>query len=185
MKCIPVALGDRSYDVLIASGLLTRAAEYLAPLARGRPLVVVSDENVRPHLATLTTALEAAGLTVRSVVLPPGESTKSWRALEQLTDALLGFGVERGDHVVALGGGVIGDLVGFACAILKRGCGFVQIRRRCWRRSTARSAARPASTPPPARTWSGHSTSPRSCSSTLMCSPPYLRANSAPAMPRW
>lgn len=127
MTRIDVALGDRSYPILIESGLLGRAAEHLLPLTRGRPLVIVTDENVRPHLATLTTALEGAGATVRSIVLPPGEATKSWRALERLTDALLGFGVERGDYVVALGGGVIGDLVGFACAILKRGCGFVQI----------------------------------------------------------
>lgn len=127
MTSIPVALGDRSYDVVIESGLLDRAVEHLGPLARGRPLAVVTDENVRPHLARLEAALGRADVAVRPIVLPPGEATKSWTALAQLTDALLDQGVERGDHVVALGGGVIGDLVGFACAILKRGCGFVQI----------------------------------------------------------
>ena len=127
MTRIPVALGARSYDVLIEPGLLARAAERLHPLARDRPIVIVSDANVGLHLTTLAAALENAGVTTRSVVLPPGEATKSWAALQGLTDALLGFGVERGDHVVALGGGVIGDLVGFACAILKRGCGFVQV----------------------------------------------------------
>ena len=127
MTSIPVALADRSYEVIIESGLLGRAAEHLAPFARGRPLAVVTDENVRPHLARLEATLQGVGLGVRHIVLPPGEATKSWAALAQLTDALLEHGVERGDHVVALGGGVIGDLVGFACAILKRGCGFVQI----------------------------------------------------------
>ncbi len=127
MRRIDVSLGTRSYPVLIEAGLLGRAAAHLAPLAKGRPLVVVTDEHVLPHLATLTAALSDVGVELHRVVLPPGEATKSWSALERLVDALLGFGVERGDHVVAMGGGVIGDLVGFACAILKRGCGFVQI----------------------------------------------------------
>ncbi|HEX7656885.1 MAG TPA: 3-dehydroquinate synthase [Sphingomonas sp.] len=124
---IPVALGARSYDVLIEAGLLRRAGDFLAPLARGRRMAIVTDEHVLPHLATLQAALESAGVESDPIVLPPGESTKSWSQLEALTDRLLDLGVERGDHVVALGGGVIGDLVGFACAILKRGCRFVQI----------------------------------------------------------
>ena len=127
MTVIPVALGERSYDVVIEAGLLPRAADYLAPLARGRRLAIVTDGNVRPHLATLQAALDAAGIASEAIVLPPGEGTKSWARLEALTDRLLDLGVERNDHVVALGGGVIGDLVGFACAILKRGCRFVQI----------------------------------------------------------
>ena len=127
MTTIPVALGARSYDVVIEAGLLGRAAEHLAPLARGRPLAIVTDENVRPHLATLQAALAAAGLASEAIILPPGEATKSWSQLEVLTDRLLALGVERSDAVIALGGGVIGDLVGFACAILKRGCRFVQI----------------------------------------------------------
>ena len=127
MTRIDVPLGTRSYPILIKAGLLRRAADHLAPLTKGRPLLIVADENVRPHLATLTTALHAAGVAVRAVILPPGEATKSWQTLERLVDEMLAFGVERGDHVVALGGGVIGDLVGFATAIMKRGCGFVQI----------------------------------------------------------
>ena len=127
MTRIPVALGDRSYDVLIESGLLGRAGALLAPLSRGRRMAIVTDANVTDHLATLQASLAAAGVKSEAIVLPPGESTKSWAMLEQLTDRLLDLGVERGDHVVALGGGVIGDLVGFACSILKRGCGFVQI----------------------------------------------------------
>lgn len=124
MNTVPVALGDRSYVVRIEAGLLSRAGEALAPFTRGRRFVIVTDENVRPHLATLQASLDAPG---EVIVLPPGESTKSWAQLEALTDRLLDLGVERSDHVIALGGGVIGDLVGFATSILKRGCNFVQI----------------------------------------------------------
>ena len=123
MTIVPVALGDRSYDVRIEAGLLARAGEHLAPLAKGRPLVVVTDENVRRHLPALQAAIGAS----ETIVLPAGEATKSWAQLEALTDRLLELGVERGDHVVAFGGGVIGDLVGFATSVVKRGCNFVQI----------------------------------------------------------
>lgn len=127
MTTIPVALGARSYDVVIEAGLLARADAYLAPLARGRVMAIVTDENVVAHLHTLQAALAGAGVASEAIVLPPGESTKSWAMLERLSDRLLDLGIERGDHVVALGGGVIGDLVGFACGIVKRGCHFVQI----------------------------------------------------------
>ena len=127
MTIVPVSLGSRSYDIVIERGLLARAADYLKPLSRGRSIAIVSDANVAPHLATLQRTLAAAGVASEAIVLPPGEATKSWTQLEALTDQLLAHGVERGDHVVALGGGVIGDLVGFACSIVKRGCNFVQI----------------------------------------------------------
>lgn len=127
MNIVSVALGDRSYDVRIEAGLLARAGEALSPVARGRTMPIVTDSNVLPHLATLQSSLEAAGVASEAIVLPPGESTKSWAQLEALTDRLLDLGVERSDHVIALGGGVIGDLVGFATSILKRGCNFVQI----------------------------------------------------------
>jgi 3-dehydroquinate synthase len=127
LTTIPVALGERSYDVRIEAGLLARAGEILAPLAKGRRMAIVTDENVGPHLATLQASLAAAGVASEAIILPPGEATKSWAKLEALTDRLLELGVERSDHVIALGGGVIGDLVGFATAILKRGCRFVQI----------------------------------------------------------
>ncbi len=127
MNTITVDLGARTYPILIEAGLLARAAEHLAPLARGRTMAVVTDENLAPHLATLQGALTAAGVASEAIVLTPGEGSKSWATLETLCDRLLDLGIERGDHVIALGGGVIGDLVGFACAILKRGCKFVQI----------------------------------------------------------
>jgi len=127
MKTVTVSLGDRSYPIHIEAGLLPRAAEYLAPLSRGRRMAIVTDENVRPHLAVLQASLEAAGVASEAIILPPGEKTKSWAMLEHVCDRLLELGIERADHVIALGGGVIGDLVGFACSIVKRGCRFVQI----------------------------------------------------------
>jgi 3-dehydroquinate synthase len=127
MTIVRVALGTRGYDVVIEAGLLARAGERLAPLVGKRRVSIVADANVAPHLATLRASLDAAGVASEAIVIPAGEKSKSWATLEMVTDRLLELGVERGDHVVALGGGVIGDLVGFATAILKRGCGFVQI----------------------------------------------------------
>ncbi|MDH7638423.1 3-dehydroquinate synthase [Sphingomonas oryzagri] len=128
MTIVPVSLGDRSYDVAIAAGALAHAGERLKSYARGGRFVVVTDEHVAAaQLPKLTASLEAAGLTVEPIVLPAGESTKSWEQLAALSDRLLGLGIERSDNIIALGGGVIGDLVGFAASILKRGCGFVQV----------------------------------------------------------
>ncbi|KQM17997.1 3-dehydroquinate synthase [Sphingomonas sp. Leaf24] len=127
MTVIPVALGDRSYDIVIEDGVLARAGEYLGPIARRRRMVIVADANVAMHLATLRDSLSAAGVDSEAIEIAAGEGSKSWATLERLLDSLLALGIERGDHIVALGGGVIGDLVGFAAAILKRGCGFVQV----------------------------------------------------------
>ena len=90
-------------------------------------MVVVTDEHVVDHLHILASSLASHGVAVEPIILQPGERSKSWRTLETLVDRLLALGVERGDNIVALGGGVIGDLVGFAASIIKRGCGFVQI----------------------------------------------------------
>lgn len=127
MTEIAVQLGARTYPVVIEAGLIGHAATRLAPLARGRTMVIVADAHVRHHCDVLTSTLAIAGVATAVIELPPGESTKSWTMLERLTDDLLDHGVERGDYVIALGGGVIGDLVGFACSILKRGCHFIQI----------------------------------------------------------
>ncbi len=125
MTRITVALGARSYPVDIENGLLDRAGAVLAPLARGGRLFLVTDENVSVAQLERFRA-GCAGLTIDAAILPAGEGTKSWAQLEALTDRMLDWGVERGDHVVALGGGVIGDLVGFGLArSLKRGCHFV------------------------------------------------------------
>ncbi len=125
---IDVALGDRSYPIHVARGLLGNAAPLLGPLApRGR-LALVTDTTVAAlHLPAFTAGLAAAGLAVDEIVLPPGEASKDWASLEHVSERLLQLGVERGDAIVALGGGVIGDLAGFAAAILRRGCKFVQV----------------------------------------------------------
>lgn len=128
MAVVQVALEARSYDILIEQGALDRAGWHLAGYARKGRLVVVTDSHVaQAQLARLETSLRAANIAVEPIVLPAGEQTKSWRHLEELLDALLALEIERGDHIVALGGGVIGDLVGFAASILKRGCHFVQV----------------------------------------------------------
>ncbi len=126
MTTIPVALGERSYEVRIEEGALERAADHFAPFARDGRLVIVTDENVwaaqGERLRRGLGAIQAV-----PIVLPPGEGSKSWATLAGLVDRLLDAGLERTDHLVAFGGGVIGDLAGFAAAILNRGIGFVQI----------------------------------------------------------
>ena len=121
-------LGRRSYDVLIGPGLIASAGVRIAPLL-ARPLTaIVTDENVaRHHLQPLLVALKAAGIAATPIILPAGEATKSFAALAGLCDELLAAGIERRDRIIALGGGVIGDLTGFAAAILRRGVGFIQI----------------------------------------------------------
>jgi 3-dehydroquinate synthase len=127
MTTVRVALGARGYDILIENGLLARAGELLAPLSRGRVMPIVTDANLTPQLDRLTASLAAAGVRTKTIVVSPGEGSKSWATLAHVTERLLDLGIERSDHVIALGGGVIGDLVGFAASILKRGCRFVQI----------------------------------------------------------
>ncbi len=125
---VRVALADGDYDVVVGSGLLARAGGLLAPVLPQRRLVVVADETVAPlHLPALRAGLEEAGFAVRTVLVPPGEASKSLAQFGRLTDALLEEGVERRTAVVALGGGVIGDLAGFAAATLLRGLPFVQV----------------------------------------------------------
>ena len=124
---IAVGLGARSYDIHVGAGLTARAGESLAPFAHG-VTPIVTDENVaKLHLGALVESLRAAGIDARPVIVAAGEATKSFAGLERLTSALLNLGVERGGLIVALGGGVIGDLAGFAAGILKRGIDFAQI----------------------------------------------------------
>jgi 3-dehydroquinate synthase len=125
---VAVPLGDRAYDVLIGPGLLPEAGRLIASRLGPARCAVVTDENVAHfHLGALEAALRQDGLHLGSIILKPGEGTKSFSELEPLCGRLLELGVERGDLVVALGGGVIGDLAGFAAAILRRGVRFVQI----------------------------------------------------------
>ncbi|HWK38014.1 MAG TPA: 3-dehydroquinate synthase family protein, partial [Hyphomicrobium sp.] len=128
VRTVNVPLGDRAYEVLIGPGLLQCAGELIgARLGKAR-CAIVTDANVaKLHLDTIAAALSADGRLAGSITLPPGESTKSFRELAPLCERLLELGIERGDLVVALGGGVIGDLAGFAAAILRRGVRFVQV----------------------------------------------------------
>lgn len=128
MAVIDVALGGRSYRVLIGPALYEDCGAALRPFLRKQVVPVVADAGaLAAQGARLTGALEAAGFVPAIYEVTPGEGSKSWGALARLADWLLAQGVERGDHVLAFGGGVVGDLTGFACAILKRGCGFVQV----------------------------------------------------------
>jgi 3-dehydroquinate synthase len=128
MERLTVDLGSRSYPILIGDGLLAEIGTQVAPLLKRPRTMIVTDEHVAPHyLAAVEASLAAAGIAHSALVLPAGEGSKSWDGLARLTEWLIGEGVERSDHVIALGGGVIGDLVGFACSIVKRGCAFVQV----------------------------------------------------------
>jgi 3-dehydroquinate synthase len=127
---VPVALGDRSYQIHIGSGVLAQTGDILRPLLGSgvQRIPVVTDETVaKLHYPALEASLRAAGLTPSLIALPPGEQTKSFSHLERLSESLLAHNVERGGMIVALGGGVIGDLTGFAAGILKRGVAFAQI----------------------------------------------------------
>jgi 3-dehydroquinate synthase len=123
-----VALGERAYDIVVGPGLIAAAGEEILPLMRRRHAVIVTDENVAPYwLAPLRDSLAEAGITQHTVVLPAGEETKDLAHFGRLADDILGCGIERGSMLVALGGGVVGDLTGFAAATLLRGIDFVQI----------------------------------------------------------
>ena len=124
---VPVPLGDRAYDILVGRGLLNDAGARIAALG-ARAAAIVTDAHVGPlYGQALAAALEGAGLRTSVTTLPPGEATKSFAFLEQACDAVLEARIERGDLVVALGGGVIGDLAGFAAAAVRRGVRFVQV----------------------------------------------------------
>lgn len=128
MQSLTVDLGARSYPILIGDGLIHQIGQHVAPLLRRPRTMIVTDAHVAPHyLPIVEAAFADAGIAVSSLILDAGEGSKSWAGLARLTEWLIAQGVERSDHVIALGGGVIGDLAGFACSIVKRGCAFVQV----------------------------------------------------------
>ncbi|HRD46019.1 MAG TPA: 3-dehydroquinate synthase [Caulobacter sp.] len=128
IRTIPVGLGDRAYDVLVGPGLIDRAGEHIVPLLKNRRTVIVTDSNVGEHHGErLSAALERAGVAVDVITVPAGEASKSFEGLADLSDRLLALELDRGDLIVAFGGGVVGDLAGFAAAIYKRGIDFIQI----------------------------------------------------------
>jgi len=127
-ETVRVELAGRAYDILIGRGMLAGTGERIARLAPGARVAIVTDSTVAGlHLAALEAALDQAGIVHAATVLPAGEATKSFPRLQETCDAILAGRFERGDLVLALGGGVIGDLAGFAAAIVRRGMRFVQV----------------------------------------------------------
>ncbi len=125
---VPVALGSRSYEVRIGAGLIARAGAEIAPLLPRPRVAVITDDTVAAHhLLALAEAFEAKGIAMSALAIPPGEASKGWEQFARCSEWLLEQKVERRDVVVAFGGGVVGDLVGFAAASLRRGVRFVQI----------------------------------------------------------
>jgi shikimate kinase/3-dehydroquinate synthase len=126
---LPVTLGERSYEVVIGPGLLPRAGALIAPVLAARRVAIVTDAAVGPlHLPALRAGLAEAGIEVTAeVTVPSGEASKGFAELARVLEALLAAGIDRRSTVVALGGGVVGDLAGFAAAVALRGLPFVQI----------------------------------------------------------
>ncbi|MDZ5699096.1 3-dehydroquinate synthase [Chelativorans sp. M5D2P16] len=125
---VPVGLGERAYDILIGPGLLSRAGREIAARLSGIRVAVVTDENVSAtHLDTLRSGLDAAGIESTVVTVAAGERSKSFETLQDVVGSVLAARLERQDAVLALGGGVVGDLAGFAAGIVRRGMNFVQM----------------------------------------------------------
>ena len=125
---VDVALGDRSYDIVIGRRLMGTLGARIAALRPGAKAVIVTDENVAQYYLRATeTALGAAGMATSGVIVPPGEASKSFQVFEEVCEAIIAARAERGDLVIALGGGVIGDLAGFAASAVRRGLDYVQV----------------------------------------------------------
>jgi 3-dehydroquinate synthase len=125
---VKVALGARSYDIVIGRDLIASLGARVAALRPGAKAAIVTDENVATyHLATAEAALAAAGIAATRVIVPAGEGSKGFRVFEQVCEAIIAARIERGDLVIALGGGVIGDLAGFAASVVRRGLDYVQV----------------------------------------------------------
>ncbi|WP_298745062.1 3-dehydroquinate synthase [uncultured Brevundimonas sp.] len=119
--------GFRPYEVVVGRGLLGTLGARVAPLAQGRTVVITDETVARLHGQAALASLKAAGVPGRLLTVPPGEGSKSFAELERVIDRLLAFGLDRQDVVVALGGGVVGDLAGLAAALFMRGVDFVQV----------------------------------------------------------
>jgi 3-dehydroquinate synthase len=125
---VNVLLGARSYDIVIGRGVLASLGTRVAALRPAAKAVIVTDANVaRHHLAAAEAALSSAGVAASRVVVAAGEASKSYRVFEQVCEAMIAARIERDDLVIALGGGVIGDLAGFAASVVRRGIDYVQV----------------------------------------------------------
>ncbi|MDE0305308.1 MAG: 3-dehydroquinate synthase [Albidovulum sp.] len=127
-ESIRVELGERSYDILIGNGLLASSASYICPMLPRPRLAIIADPEVSSvYLSPLSESLESAGIKLEVYETIQGEAAKTWSELERIVEWLLSIETERGDFVAALGGGVVGDLAGFAAAVLRRGVRFIQL----------------------------------------------------------
>jgi 3-dehydroquinate synthase len=125
---VPVALGPRSYDIVIGRGVVSTLGTRIASLRPGAKAFIVTDDNVAHHtMPAAEASLKRAGVAASRLIVAPGEASKSYPVLERLCEAILDAQIERGDLVIALGGGVIGDLAGFAAAVVRRGLDYVQV----------------------------------------------------------
>jgi 3-dehydroquinate synthase len=125
---VPVSLGARGYDIIIGRGLLASLGARIKTLRPGARVAIVTDEAVaRHHLAAVQASLQSAGIDASAITVPAGEGSKNYATFEKVCEAIIAARIERGDLVVALGGGVIGDLAGFAAACVRRGVDFVQV----------------------------------------------------------
>src|SRR5215510_1075970 len=125
---VPVALGARAYDIVIGRGLLASLGERIRSLRPGARVAIVTDDTVATHhLAATEAALKSSGLDSARIVVPPGEGSKNYATFEKVCEEVIAARVERDDLIIALGGGVIGDLAGFAAACTRRGLDFVQV----------------------------------------------------------
>ncbi len=128
VETLEVQLGERSYDIHIGSSLIDRCGEFCAPLIQSSKAIIVTDSNVAPlYLNRVVDSLKNSGIVTEQVVLPAGESTKSFGQFQKLCESILSFGIERKTVLIALGGGVIGDITGFAASVILRGLDFIQI----------------------------------------------------------
>lgn len=125
---VPVALGDRSYDIAIGRGLASSLGARIAKLRPGARVAIVTDRIVaQHHLETAEASLKAAGIETARIVVPEGEASKSYDKFQEVCEALIGARIERRDIVIALGGGVVGDLAGFSASVVRRGLDYVQV----------------------------------------------------------
>ncbi len=125
---VEVALGERGYDIVIGRGLIASLGSRIAALRPGAKAFIVTDENVaQQYLAGAEASLAEAGLASGHIIVAPGEGSKSYRVFEQVCEAMIASRIERGDLAIALGGGVVGDLAGFAAAVVRRGLDYVQV----------------------------------------------------------
>jgi 3-dehydroquinate synthase len=125
---VPVSLGPRSYDIVIGRGVVSTLGTRIAALRPGTKAFIVTDDNVAHHtMPAAEASLKRAGVAAARLIVAPGEASKSYPVFERLCEAILDAQIERGDLVIALGGGVIGDLAGFAAAVVRRGLDYVQV----------------------------------------------------------